>query len=97
MPWFLTNMVVMRIYNKKYSKIFFVFTVLVFIEPLQTFAYIDPGTGSFFIQMIIASAVGLSFTMRASWGTIKRFFVRKSAQPAQLAQPEETHGDEKTH
>ena len=72
--------------------VFFVLTALFLIEPIQAFAYIDPGTGSFFIQMIIASAVGLSVTIRMFWTSIKGFFVRKSS-PAESAQLRDTYDD----
>ncbi len=39
-------------------------------------AYIDPGTGSFIIQMLIASILGAVLTVKMWIGTIKRFFLR---------------------
>jgi len=38
--------------------------------------YLDPGSGSFLIQLIIASAVGAAFVIRSSWGKIKSFVNR---------------------
>jgi len=38
--------------------------------------YLDPGSGSFLLQLIIASALGAMFMIRASWGKIKLFFQR---------------------
>jgi hypothetical protein len=35
--------------------------------------YLDPGSGSFLIQLIIASAVGAAFVIRSYWGKIKSF------------------------
>lgn len=88
-------MVVRHKNDKKYSGVFFAVAVLLLIEPFQVSAYIDPGTGSFFIQMIIASAVGLSFTMRMFWGNIKRFFTKKSSS-SEPTQSEEVYDDKKT-
>ncbi len=37
-------------------------------------AYIDAGTGSLIIQILIASFVGGLFLIKVFWGKIKRFF-----------------------
>jgi len=36
-------------------------------------AYIDPGTGSFIIQIAIAAFVGCSFAIKIFWSKIKTF------------------------
>jgi hypothetical protein len=41
-------------------------------------AYIDPGTGSFIIQGIIALVVGASIAMKMYWHRIKVFFTGKT-------------------
>ena len=43
-------------------------------------AYLDPGSGSFIIQLIIASLVGVGFLVRSSWSKITRFFRGESGQ-----------------
>jgi hypothetical protein len=40
--------------------------------------YLDPGSGSFLIQLLIATLLGLGIALRASWGKIKGFFGRNS-------------------
>jgi hypothetical protein len=40
--------------------------------------YLDPGSGSFIIQILIASLLGLGLALRASWGKIKARFGSKS-------------------
>jgi len=37
-------------------------------------AYLDPGSGSFLIQLLIAALLGLGIAFRASWGKIKGWF-----------------------
>lgn len=37
-------------------------------------AYIDPGTGSYILQLIIAGLVGLLFAVKVYWKKIKAFF-----------------------
>ena len=39
--------------------------------------YLDPGSGSFLIQLLIAAVLGLGIAVRASWGTIKKWFGAK--------------------
>lgn len=40
--------------------------------------YLDPGSGSFLIQLAIAALLGLGIAIRASWGRIKGWFGSKS-------------------
>jgi len=40
--------------------------------------YLDPGSGSFIIQILIAALLGIGVAIRASWGRIKRLFGGKS-------------------
>ena len=35
------------------------------------FAYLDPGSGSVIIQILIAALLGVGIALRASWGKIK--------------------------
>ena len=39
--------------------------------------YLDPGSGSFLIQLLIAAALGLGIALRASWGKIRTWFGKK--------------------
>ena len=36
--------------------------------------YLDPGSGRFIIQILIAALLGLGVALRASWGKIKGWF-----------------------
>jgi hypothetical protein len=36
--------------------------------------YLDPGSGSFIIQVAIAALLGLGVALRASWSKIKKVF-----------------------
>lgn len=51
-----------------------VFSILFVREDL----YLDPGSGSFLIQLIIASLLGAAFIFRSSWSKIKGFFDRST-------------------
>ena len=48
--------------------------VAAFLFPMQAHAYLDPGTGSYFIQIALAAIVGALFAVRLFWGRIKAFF-----------------------
>lgn len=39
--------------------------------------YVDPGSGSYLVQMIIAAVVGVLFYFRSAWWSIRSFFTRK--------------------
>ena len=41
--------------------------------PVDALAYLDPGTGSYVLQMIIAGLLGAAFAIKMSWVRIKRF------------------------
>jgi hypothetical protein len=47
---------------------------VVFTPPAH--AYLDPGTGSYIFQLLIAGVVGLAFVIKVFWGRIKGFFTR---------------------
>lgn len=42
-----------------------------FLTPLSVFAYLDPGTGSFIIHVIVGGIVGVSYAVRVFWRNIK--------------------------
>ena len=57
------------------SKITAFFVVLgIFMFPETSHAYLDPGTGSFVFQMIIAGVVGGLFAIKTFWRKIISFF-----------------------
>ena len=42
------------------------------------FAYLDPGSGSVLLQLLIAALLGIGIALRASWSKIKGLFGIKS-------------------
>jgi hypothetical protein len=44
--------------------------------------YLDPGSGSFLLQLLIAALLGLLVAIRASWSRIKGWFGIKSQPKA---------------
>jgi O-antigen/teichoic acid export membrane protein len=49
----------------------------------QIYAYIDPGTGSFVLQAIVAAVVGSLFTVKLYWGRIRDYIVRRFSRSGQ--------------
>jgi hypothetical protein len=45
--------------------------------PLPAQAYMDPGTGSYLLQILLAGFLGAGFAVRMFWGRIKTLFSRK--------------------
>ena len=44
------------------------------IFPCKGYAYLDPGTGSYFLQLLIASVLGGLYAIKVFWKNIKTFF-----------------------
>lgn len=49
--------------------------LMVCLQP-RAYAYLDPGSGGFFIQMLLAALLGVSFAIKNFWRRIKEFFVK---------------------
>ena len=41
--------------------------------------YIEPGSGSYVIQVIVAAALGAAFWIKMSWHRLKAFFTGKKS------------------
>jgi len=52
-------------------------------------AYVDPGTGSYVIQLLIAALAGIALAVRIYWGRIKRFFSRSSPDASDTGSDDE--------
>jgi hypothetical protein len=52
------------------------------IAPSDAQAYLDPGTGSYLIQAVVAVVMGGVFTLKLYWSKVKSFFKSGSANEA---------------
>jgi hypothetical protein len=52
-------------------------------------AYLDPGTGSFLLQLLIAASAGMLIYAGISWRKIKKFLTRKKSQPKDQEEDED--------
>ena len=57
--------------------VFFVFGF--FLNAQEAHAYLDPGTGSYVLQLLIAGVLGASFAIKMSWRRIKAFMAQRFA------------------
>lgn len=55
----------------------FLFSLLLICLPLPAFAYIDPGTGSAIISMIIGAFVAAGVVIKSYWYRLKMFIQNK--------------------
>jgi hypothetical protein len=62
-------------YDKE-MKILFLLSILVLILPSPVLAYLDPGSGSFIFQFLIAGGLGALFLAKTYWRKIKAFLGR---------------------
>ena len=54
------------------------------LAPATAYAYLDPGTGSFILQMLIAGLLGAILYVRLAWDRTRQFFARLfSRRPGQ--------------
>jgi hypothetical protein len=55
--------------------------------------YLDPGSGSFLIQLLIAGIAGLGIAIGASWSKIKRWFNRNKAKTDEELEDEDVESE----
>ncbi len=53
--------------------------IIMLIRTETAHAYIDPSSGSYFLQILLASLLGALFTLKIYWRKIKAFFSGKDA------------------
>lgn len=64
--------------NRRKNVLFYIYFALAaasasVLLPRPAFAYLDPGTGSYVLQILIAAAVGAAVAIRAFWQNIKLY------------------------
>jgi hypothetical protein len=61
-------------FSRRLTRLFILSGMLLLISVGDAHAYIDPGTGSFVFQLVVASLLGAAFAVKAFWRNIKGFF-----------------------
>ncbi len=62
---------------KKSFKILLGFVLIYLVLPSHTYAYLDAGSGSYLIQIIIASLAGFGYLIKLNWKKLKNIFTQK--------------------
>lgn len=57
-----------------FKNVVIVTLILLFWSIRKAHAYIDPGTGSYIIQLMIAGLLGVAFTLKVYWKKVKAYF-----------------------
>lgn len=73
--------------------IFLLTLYLLFAKP--AYAYLDPGTGSYIIQIIIATMIGGTVAFRNSFGKIKEYFTKNLKTPTKKVELDKKKKNEK--
>jgi hypothetical protein len=60
----------------KYRLVFFLLLLLGLLAPGIAYAYLDPGTGSYIIQLVIGMVLGGLFAVGLFWRRVMAFFRR---------------------
>ena len=55
-------------------------SLILLLSPSDAWAYIDPGTGSYLFQLVIAGGLAGLYTLRRYWRTVRDRFVRRKDQ-----------------
>lgn len=62
---------------KRLLTVFLVVMLLYLVSPPPAYAYLDPGTGSYIFQLLIAGLAGSLFLIKVYWKKIAAFFTKK--------------------
>lgn len=57
---------------KAFFWMFFVCSGVFLVGTSNACAYIDPGTGSFVVQIVLAVFLGITLTVKAFWDSVKK-------------------------
>jgi hypothetical protein len=77
---------------KRLSAICFLVMILYLASPSPAYAYLDPGSGSYIFQLLIASLVGLAFLLKVYWGRIRAFFTALFSRGEKVEEKVEENG-----
>ncbi len=62
----------MRAFKRPFETLLLVLAVSL-LFPIYSYGYIDPGTGSYVFQVIVAALVAASFAVKIYWQKIRKF------------------------
>jgi hypothetical protein len=62
--------------SNKPLQLFTLITLSLLLSARNAFAYVDPGTGSYILQFIIAGLLGVAFVFKGFWRNIREFWAK---------------------
>ena len=74
----------------KIMKVVLIVSLFYLVFPQKAYAYLDPATGSYVLQIIIAALVGGLFLIKQYYSKIKRFFKNLFSSSKEAEGTEET-------
>ena len=85
-----------RIFKKSFLIFLMIFLLAFFLDVQEANAYLDPGTGSYIFQVLIAVLLGTIFSLKAFWTKVKQIvislFKKKKTERGFKTEPrEKTH------
>ena len=57
----------------------YVIAMITMVFPSEIYAYLDPGSGSYILQILMGTLLGASYLVKVYWDKIKSFFSGKRA------------------
>jgi hypothetical protein len=66
--------------HKHIFNLFIIFSLVFLAFPTHAHAYLDPGSGSYLIQIVIASVAGAGLIIKSQWENIKNFINKKKVK-----------------
>lgn len=79
----------MREYAVRFIVVLVILVGFQLLFPRQSYAYLDPGTGSFIIQMLIATLAAGLFMLKVYFKKVKDFFKKFFAKGGKDEHPQE--------
>lgn len=73
----------------RFMAMFVVLALSFLVFPQRAYAYLDPGTGSYLLQLLIAGILGASMAIKIFWVNIKAFFSKSSSKGEETGDAEE--------
>ena len=65
------------------NKILLILSICLFAKIFSTtpaYAYLDPGTGSIILQLLLGGMAGALVIVKLYWARVKAFFIRKTPE-----------------
>ncbi len=77
------------LYNRSMINKIKLLIALLLVSTVCCYGYIDPGTGSYVVQIVIAAAAGAAFGIKLFWKRIKAFLGRNHPLPGKTLKKED--------